>query len=331
MGKSYSLGGYLNAVTKRSARTLLVEGPSDKSAVHRVAAEQIPKLAHEFSVDHAALIDDTDLAGLGAKAKVLRVRVAADALLHQHPKLSNLACLTDREWDGIVLDAAALNGGWAPPVQLANHFITIGHSIENYHFDCECVLRYLKFAFAEHVNHAVLESVTGGFRSAVALAGAVSFEVQAASCITRFGGLVNLEQVELRNARLYLGPPFVDAARARELPDPDLFMQKVNEAVDTQWTTLAAAPHARWLLHGHIGSDVLWACVGLLALRAGVPAPIAQQISRGCQNERRRFWFDWLATEGGERRVPLDNATMWLQSGVAEPAEIAAIVSSEVK
>ena len=314
MGKAYSLNGYLNAVLRRSARTLLVEGPTDKLAIHRVLAEQ-PDLSQGYAVDHAALIDDKELASLGAKAKILIVRKTADTLAEKHPSLSSmLGCLVDREWDGLSLDAGELNSGWTAPIQLHNHFVTLGHSIENYHFDKDCILRYLKFAFAEHFTNSVQVKVTDNFRSAIALAGAVSFEVQANSCITRLGGLVLPEHIESRNAGLYLASSFVDAACTRQIADPDLLLKRVNDSVDSQWRMLAAAPHAHWLLHGHIGSDVLWACIGYLTLQTGVPFEIAEQIARGGQHERRRCWLDWLATGAAERRIPLDHAVAWLQA-----------------
>ena len=300
----------------------MVEGPCDKGAIHRIVIEQLRGRQTQVVIDHVALVEDQQLSGLGAKQKVLAICAAADIYAQTHPKISKqLGTLTDREWDGLTLDPVALNEQWSPPTQGANRFVTIGHSIENYHFDQQCMLGYLRFAFAEHYSDALESRISEAFPAAVALAGAVSFAAQASGCLSRLGGLIGPEHIEQRDSTLYLAPSFEQAAQVREVANPDLFLQQINTAVDVHWDGLAGVTHARWLLHGHVGSEVLWACVGFLARVGGVSMDVTQQIARGNKNERRRWWQDWLSQRTAEDRAPLDLAVSWLHSTTTTDGE----------
>ncbi|HEX6705677.1 MAG TPA: hypothetical protein VF169_13015 [Albitalea sp.] len=314
MGKSYSVNGYLNAVLRRSSPTLLVEGPTDKGAMHRILAEE-PSTERVVSIDHVALIEDTSLCGLGAKERVLLLKSNVVELTDTHPRLqTTFACLVDREWDGLELDPESLETKWSLPQQGNTHFVTIGHSIENYHFDRECVLQYLKFAFSEHYTQALEERLNNMFLGVIALAGALSMVAQTDACIGRMSGLICVQHIESRANSLYLASSFVDAAHGRGVPDPEALRRRINDAVDQYWSDLASSPHAHWLLHGHVGSDVVWASVGHIAREAGMPHEAAQQVARGFVAERRRHWLHWLATGPADRRQPLEAAPKWLRS-----------------
>ena len=83
--------------------------------------------------------------------------------------------------------------------------------------------------------------------------------------------------------------------------------------------TLSDYPSTRWVLHGHIGSEILWACIGLVATGAGVPVHIGEKIARGFQSEKRRCCLTWLSRNPQEEKEPLDLAVDWLLP--LEPAD----------
>ena len=157
MGRTYSLNGFLNAALRRSSKTVLVEGPSDKHILHKIELERFPNKAGGSTIDHAGILDDPLLAGLGNKSRVLTVQAHANTLATSVPKSSSvLATLIDREWDGLSFTAFVPQPGWLAPAQESNCFTTLGHSIENYHFNSECAHEFLKYAFPEHVTGRAL-------------------------------------------------------------------------------------------------------------------------------------------------------------------------------
>lgn len=316
MGRAYSINGYLNAVLQRSSPTLLVEGVTDKAALHRLVAERPSPGKRQFFIDHSALFEDSLLRGQGAKSKVLHVQNEAFKLAPKLAKLStSLAYLTDREWDGLPVDPIALVDAWKEPLQGVASFVTIGHSMENYHFHADCFVEYLRFGFAQHFSPELESKVRNFFPSAIALAGAVSCAARDDQCINRLSGLLGSTHVEVSaSGRFYLASDAIAPIHTRCGINAANFVANVNGAVDSHWAELSGNPNSRWVLHGHVGSEVLWACIGLAATKASVPLDIGEQIARGFQLERRRCWLTWLARVTPAHRIPLDNAVNWLLS-----------------
>jgi hypothetical protein len=313
------VNGYINAVLQRTSSTLLVEGTTDKEAMHHLVAERTPASNRQCNIDHSGIFDDISLSGQGAKAKVLKVTAEIQRLIPQFKKLSStFAYLIDREWDGLPSDPGTAVERWTQPQQSPSAFVTMGHSIENYHFQPDCFLDYLRYAFAEHYSGEVEESVRRHFPSAVALAGAFTCEARDSSCIARLSGLISSVHIELSelsgNGRFYLAHNAISPMSIRLGGDASSLVADVNAAVDSHWSELSTNTNARWVLHGHIGSEVLWACIGLASTMAGVPANIGEQIAKGFQAERRRCCFSWLSRVPPCDKEPLDQAVDWLLS-----------------
>lgn len=315
MGRTYSVNGYINATLRRSSKTLLVEGITDKIALHRLALERFPTSDATITIDHAGMLDDPLVSGMGNKAKVLYIRATADALQASIPKLQSvLASLTDREWDGLSFNGLDLAKPWSPPAQGENLFITHGHSIENYNFDIECVSEYLKFAFPQNTSPALLGLLKDRFCSMLALAAAFSLVAKDCASLTRCCGLLTIVHVRFFNNRYYLDQSFVPASQARGVVNPAVLTADVNNAIDARWAWLSGSDEVRWLAHGHLGTEVLWACVGDCAKQSGVSAEAVEQIAHGHKNERQRFFVDWLSKTDAAKRVPLDVTVDWLHT-----------------
>ncbi len=321
MGKSYSVNGYINAILRRTSPTLLVEGTTDKDAMHRLLAERTPPTNRQCNIDHSAIFDDMSLAGKGAKAKVLEVTNQVQRRIPQFNKLStSFAYLVDREWDGLPSDLSSAVEIWSRPHQSLNGFVTIGHSMENYYFHPDCFLDYLRHGFAEHFSSEVEELIRGHFPAAIALAGAFTSQARDDNSISRLTGLIELVHIEFSsNARFYLADSAISSISNRCGIDASSFVENVNRPIDSHWMSLSVYPSTRWVLHGHIGSEILWACIGRVTTSAGVPVDIGEQIARGFQSEKRRCCLTWLFRNSQEEKEPLDRAVDWLLP--LEPAD----------
>lgn len=313
MGSTYSLNGFLNAALRRSSKTVLVEGPTDKHALHRLELEKFPNNAGGSAIDHAGMIDDPALAGLGNKAKVLAIQARADALALALPKISLvLATLTDREWDGLTFVSYSPQPHWQPPGQQANRFVTTGHSLENYHFHVECAIEFLKYTFPEHISAALLTEVQRCFSAILVFATVLSLKIRDDSFISRCAGLVAPSHIEIRNDRVYLDVSFGAACATRNVPSSASIVADTNAAIDVAWAHLADKDFTQWLPHGHIGEDILWSAIAKVALLAGLPVKVTGEIAHGHRKERERFKAQWLSKASPLRRSPLDSAVDWL-------------------
>lgn len=315
MGRTYSLNGFLNAALRRSSRTVLVEGPSDKHVLHRIELERFPTKAGASAIDHAGMLDDPSLAGMGNRAKVLAVQARADALAVAVPKISLvLATLTDREWDGLNFVSYAPHPPWTPPTQQHNRFITTGHSLENYNFDIECAVEFLKYTFAEHISAALLAELQAKFSAMLVFATVLSLKIRDESCIGRCAGLINPSHIEVRNDRAYLDACFGAACAGRNVASSAHIVATTNAAIDAAWTDLEGNGFTQWLPHGHIGEEILWSAIAKVALLAGVPVEVTNEIAHGYKKERERFKAQWLSKLAPARRQPLDEAIEWLHT-----------------
>lgn len=313
MGRAYSISGYLNAALRRSGRTVLVEGPSDKHVLHKIELEHFPAKAGASTIDHAGMLDDPQLAGMGNRSKVLAVKAQASALATSVPNISSvLATLIDREWDGLTFVSFMPTPEWSAPEQSPGNFMTVGHSIENYNFDAECALEYLKFTFPEHINAAVLSAVRQRFPAILALATALSLKVRDEACIGKCVGLTSPSSIALNGDRVYLDPSFGGACVSRQIPSAATIVAEVNAAVDAAWSSLAESNFSRWLPHGHIGDEILWCAIAKIALICGVPALVANEIAHGFKKERERFKAQWLSKRSVPEIEPLHCAIEWL-------------------
>src|SRR5690242_4673856 len=124
---SYSPIGYVNAVSIRNTRTLLVEGRTDKSVVVRLMIElRNQKLlnADNLVIDTADDIQNVPGARLGNREKVEYIHA-------QIAGFQRFAGLVDREFRDFDL---AVPADHAPHHRVVpqNLFWTRGHSIENY-------------------------------------------------------------------------------------------------------------------------------------------------------------------------------------------------------
>jgi hypothetical protein len=309
MGRSYSINGYVNAILQRSSSTLLVEGSTDKGAMYRIVAEKAPD--SHIVVDEATLIEEY---GTGAKEKIVRVRNRVQALAVRFPALKEkLVTLIDREWDGLPSSAEQLVDQWFPPTQEEMNFTTVGHSIENYYFCLDYVVEYLRYAYAEHYTSALRDELFRTFPAIIALAGATSFEASSAAIISRFDGLFRIEHIEYRDECFFISNSFCIAAGRRGIANADRFVDEVNRSIDQVWSKLGQAAHAKWLPHGHVGTDIVWSCVGDVSKRFGLPSAVCERIANGDKKERLRHCHDWLSRLGdGEATSPLIGAVLRL-------------------
>jgi len=315
MGKTYSLNGFLNAALRRSSKTVLVEGPSDKHILHKIELERFPNKSGGSTIDQAGILDDPLLAGLGNKARVLIVHEHATKLAASVPKITSvLATLTDREWDGLSFTAFVPQPNWLAPAQTSNCFTTLGHSIENYHFNAECAHEFLKYAFPEHVTAPVLAAVSRQFPALLTLATVVSLKIRDEACIGRCSGLVSPTHIDIRADRAYLNDSFGGACLARQIQAAGWIVADVNLSIDAAWSGLATKDFTCWLPHGHIGDEILWCGVARVALGEGVAQEIVDEIAHGYKKDRERFKAQWISKQAVGSRPPLDEAIDWLHS-----------------
>jgi len=253
--------------------------------------------------------------GMGSKERIKMVIREAESLLEKQPKLAvKLLTLTDREWDGLRFDKLKLDGEWIPPAQQSPHFITVGHSIENYYLNQEAIKEYLKYCFSEHVTPELLTEVSTRFHRFLDLALSYSILAKEKGLLTRCGGAISLEYITWKNGKYYLINSFDQCLLSRGFTNAIGFSDEVNQGIDSYHGEKCIENYSRWLFHGHLGSEAIWACIGALARDLNFPQKVALEMERGYLKEREKYIVDWLSRTENIQRQPLDEAISLLYS-----------------
>lgn len=315
--QGYSLSGYINTILRRSEKTLLIEGTSDRTIIKRLKldSETRDNISSRGLIDCVQIITGNELQGLGNKARIGAIRAAIEALAApvKEKILSKFGTLTDREWDGIYLDEG-IPKHWNPPVQTIGSFTTIGHSIENYFFSVSGATAYLKQSFPDELSVEFLRDLEGRFHKMIALATGYSLQLKVASAIGRSDGAICDKRVVWQQDRYLLDHSLIAVLSSRGLQLAVDFMASVNSDVDSYLTTYGTPEPGRWLCHGHLGEQAIWACIGNLATEHGMPAEVAASIARGSRDGKLKHAANHLCGAHTEDRKPLDEAIAWLQS-----------------
>jgi hypothetical protein len=312
--KGYSINGFLNTVLRRSGRTILVEGITDQSLLARLKLElDIDSgKATTGSVDPVCMISDDDLQGLGNKEKIARIL----GRISESPELQNalsekFGSLIDREWDGLIVDLQ-IEGEWTEPKQISPHFTTIGHSVENYFFRSIAFESYLRAFHAENLSARYTIDFHNNFNAAVGLANAYSLVLRKHGLIARGDGLISRRFISWNGSRYKIKAEIASAYAGRKVEFLAELVTMVNDNVELYFGRHAAVEPGRWLCHGHLGEQVIWACAAHLAEHHGMPNEICEKIERGSKDLKFKFFSDYVSKESPDRSAPLKTAVEWL-------------------
>jgi hypothetical protein len=301
----YSIEGYGVALALRSAKTILVEGPSDKRVLTRLILQHDLRKGRKsrFVIDEVALVsNDTKLTSKGSKEKVEIVATKLEKLS------SKLNWLVDREWEGIDLEADPMN--FPPEEPLVWGRRTKGHSIENYWFRDKFLCDYLKMFFGEDLDADYFVNLSARFESIVRIAAAYSFASKRLGTLSRSIGLVKAAHLH------WTGNQYVaDASLSRSLHgrgcSEDL-AGAVNAELERKSIQGASVAVLQWLCHGHLGEEMIRACAANLAAASGCTPGTVEAIERGARAEKIAHDADRLAELGMEHAEPLGDLISWL-------------------
>lgn len=313
MGRNYSIGGFLNAVLRRNGKTILVEGVSDKLILHGLSLGLFSEETN-FSIDHAGMIEDKELFSLGNKEKIKVIITRAEQLNTTNPKILKLmATLKDREWDGVDVDDFSL-AHWKQPIQDPPNFTTVGHSIENYHFDENYIIDYLKFSYPMEISLKIIEEIKSSINASIVLAVVLSLEVKKNFCLNKIDGLLSIEHIFKRNEKFYLNESFTEACKKRNISCHSTIADNVNFLIDEKFLSLSQKESSKWIAHGHLGSSVIWACAGFAAASCGLTNNLAIEIGQGKRLEKLKFFSFWSKQLEKHRMAPLVDSLEWLHA-----------------
>lgn len=312
--QGYSISGYLNAVMRRTDKTILVEGVTDRSVLLRLKSHQSAVASKDLPglIDIAELISDDEIAGFGKKEVIQTILSKLASLSRASAAVTNkFGTLTDREWDGLSLDLD-FTSPWFEPTQQSPNFTTIGHSVENYFFRLELIETFLRQFFSDHLTQRFFNLLHQRFNAVIGFAVIYSLVLKSINAVRRADRLISRDMVEW-HGDCYLANPSLNAGLHRRgvRANQNVFL-RINSVVNEYFERYTSTEPGRWLCHGHLGDQAIWSCIAHLARETGVANDVAEQIERGLRDVRLRHCADYLCRNDERSHVPLDLAINWL-------------------
>lgn len=304
-GKSWSESGYRTALKIRTSKTILVEGTTEKELLNRLILD-LPETNVSYVIDTASLLSGDGYNCLGNKKKIEKTIKNID---HEYWQEKRFAVLMDREWDDLV----DKNGNflkWKKKLTSKDGiFYTEGHSIENYSFNIEYIISYIKYCGGNLPNLKLEKKVRETFSSILSLSLAFSHEVWRHKCINKMYGVVKLSDVGLVDNKLCLMSNVDEEILKRNINLPSSFVSDVNNK-SIEYSKLIDDSDLYRYIHGHLGECIILACVAaLIRILCGKSIKKQQFFSVGTQ-ERKRYFNDWMAKRGA--LIPFDDLIYYI-------------------
>ncbi len=256
---------YVRELRISDQKRLLVEGPTDRELFRRLLQQVAPGYQRFLAIDTAERVCAASEAGepqaVGNRARVLRVCELAAA----SPAADQVVGFVDREFDDFTFDPSL--GDRHPGDVVAGRVVRArGHSVENYLFDFRAFGdRMREYVPAEDVEEALalFERVfPDAVRVACAL-GLTGYHHPDERWLKRLVTSVGWQSLAVDGDGLRL----VVEHWGRELVRQGEQSERVRTAERDYlrwWEVVRPADYGvvRWLCHGHIGFEVIWAAFG---------------------------------------------------------------------
>jgi hypothetical protein len=281
----YDIKSYLSALSMRKRKSLLVEGATDKTMIYRLLNSYVPNLGLSIVIDSADLISAN---GLGNRKIVEEIAI-------KEP--NRIVGWVDREFREFCLKEFIDHS----PKHIkcgSNIYWTRGHSIENYLFYVERFIAFLEMNHSEDISQAIIQLITIAFDDLLSWALALSIIFEKANLISKSKDIFDLNSwdVSFLNGSISLSVNKSEIQKKltdRGCPESDVIFAL------NQIESIYAVCHSktifirRWMAHGHIAEEAMWAGIGKMCLEKGVSQVASHNIAVGFTDMKRKHGADW--------------------------------------
>lgn len=300
---TYSLGGYLSALTVRELRTVLVEGKDDKKVIASVMLEYEGagvRLVRQTVVDSVELVRG-DNREMGNRALV--------ELIHQECVRTGLdiEAVVDREFREFAIDSEIRDTLDCHAVRDDTLYWTRGHSIENYFFGADYFSRFIKSHFAEQIGPSCLQSCKESFEIVLSWAAAVGLASWEGRLLTRSLGLAKHTHWQLSaDGRVRLDvDAYCSAVRTRGVSSNDVHKLGVRISEFYQMVVRTSTANRRHIAHGHLALELIWCGLAATIRESGASTAAVEGVAYGHTDVKLRSLADLVAQDVCQGRAQL--------------------------
>ncbi|MCC5811808.1 MAG: DUF4435 domain-containing protein [Ectothiorhodospiraceae bacterium] len=287
---TYSVEGYLSSVIFHKKTPLLVEGEDDIDVMHTLfnSAIKSKNENEKPQIDSAQIIRDKNLP-VGNRKKVEAVYKKA------REEGVPIIAWVDREFRRFDISQDTVSDRLRRHYRNEALFWSRGHSIENYFFEPGYFVRFISYRFPRLASHELENEIFSHFHIAIQTAAIISICARQKRLLDRISGLLGHEEwIKIDEKWTLDEGKVLDKLKnrnVREVPATEFLEEYKNFCRKIRENDM------RWIIHGHIGWQILWGFCGAVTQELQNNGPSVNQISTGMHKEK----ILYLARELAER------------------------------
>lgn len=290
----YSIEGYLIALRNRSTHTVCVEGKDDRLVIKHCLLRLIGERDHlneRYVVDSMDIIkSDGDTPGNSDKLRKIC------ALLNGSLTTSKVTALVDRAYNWFDIGKSEID--LSPYHQSYSEHLhyTRGHSIENYFFESEYFIQYIEFNYASSLTANHQRLIKLNWESLLASVASLTFAIHENNCCKKAKGLFSLNhwqdtgegrlEIEATAVKNSLSTRGISHIQSTDIIERASSLKTIFE------NRIIAS---RWIIHGHVGMDLLCGAIGRIMAICGVNPTTCETLNGFSETKLKYFtsrWFD---------------------------------------
>jgi len=291
---AHSPDGYLALLRMRGQRTLLVEGRADRDFCRRLVAE----LSRTRRLGTGRiLIDMADNVRGGGCPAGARERVE---YVHSRTRGRGYAFagLVDREYRRFRLHPDVVDEIGGHLVLDDSLFWTRGHSVENYLMTPGAALAFIRVWLPRLMTASLEEEVSAVFEDVMTWTASVCISLHEHGVLGRASGAVTPAmwiEVKQRSVR-FDTPQFTQVLMARGVTiETAESIRTRAEAARLAMDSARGSVESRWLAHGSVGTEFMWAGIAAIGIGLGAEPNEIEAVATGhIETKARVAADDWV-------------------------------------
>lgn len=287
----YSINGYVIALRNRSTHTICTEGKDDSIAVKHCLLDFLnPKelVNQKYVIDTMEIIE-SDGVTYGNKDKLLKIHECIVGT----PTANNVSMFADREYSYFDINNIEID---SKPIHIKESDIlwyTRGHSIENYLFEPNFYIKYLEFNHPDQLLGNYKNLINDNWQNILDSSASLTYSIHEHNLCTKSKGLFCYNDWQMVSAdKIVINTNSVKLQLlTRGIPQNKV--DSILSRAAALQPILSKKTVTKWIIHGHIGLDLLCGAIGCVLLSLGTSEHICNAIGGNCTVKFKYLVSQW--------------------------------------
>jgi hypothetical protein len=264
----YTINGYILALRIRTKHTICAEGKDDNIVIKHCLLKLLQdhsKLHDNYVIDTAEIIQsDGTTPGNIDKLKKIHQLISGTSTSDK------VSIIVDREYTEFDLSNNQIDKKPEHIQESSIMWFTRGHSIENYFFESEYFIDYLETQYPTELCGNYRELIRSNWQHILTISASLTYSIHENRLCTKCKNLFSYKDWNMGCAKtLHTNKIHINSQLISRGIQQAQIDSIINRA-DQLYIQFEAKPAAKWVIHGHLGLDLLSGAIGGILKFLGV-------------------------------------------------------------